>query len=120
MYLYVTIPGIIGVDAPETQCPGFTASSQFPTISDGSGNRNPCKSSDEAALLKYLPDDYNELSAEGQADAIKEAKDRWRKETYGAARELGTAATRARIASIRCAPTWATPSRTGPTTSATS
>lgn len=61
---------------------------KFPVFMDNGGACQPCAKMDEAALLEYLPSDYNDMSTDAQADALKEAKDIWRREKYGAGREL--------------------------------
>ena len=91
LYVHVTLPGIVACDAKTENCAGLAAGGQFPTFTDGSACA-PCAKVDEAALLEYLPSDYDSLSADDQAAALREAKDVWRREKYGAARELGCAA----------------------------
>jgi hypothetical protein len=90
LYLHVTLPGIVACDskADGASCAGITGT-QFPTFMDNGGACAPCAKMDEAALLEYLPGDYNDLSPANQAAALKEAKDIWRREKYGAGRELG-------------------------------
>ena len=93
-YLHVTIPGIVAKDlsSSEHSYNGILAGNQFPQATDVNGVCNPCASNDEAALLKYLPDNYNDLSGADQDDALKVAKNRWRNVTYGGGPELGCCA----------------------------
>ena len=88
LYLHVELPGIVACDTNTEACPGVASGGQFPVYMDGGGACNPCAKMDEAALLEYLPSNYNELSNDQQMDALKEAKDIWRREKYGAGREL--------------------------------
>ena len=88
LYLHVTLPGLVACDTKIENCPGITPGGQFPVFMDGGAACNPCAKQDEAALLEYLPQDYNDLSADAQAEALKDAKDVWRREKYGAGREL--------------------------------
>ena len=88
MYLQVSLPGIVACDTKTDPCPGIATGGQFPTFMDGDGACNPCRASDEAALLEYLPADYNDLTADQQADALQEAKNVYKREHYGARREL--------------------------------
>ena len=89
MYLHVRLPGIVACDTKTEACAGIAQGGQFPVYMDGGAGCAPCAKMDEAALLEYLPGDYSSLSQDQQADALKEAKDIWRREKYGAARELG-------------------------------
>ena len=94
LYLHVTLPGIVACDtkAADANCPGLAPGSQFPVFMDGGAACNPCARMDEAALLEYLPADYNTMAADAQVEALREAKDIWRREKYGAGRELGCCA----------------------------
>ena len=85
-YLHIQLPGIVACDSKSEACPGIVGGGQFPSYMEG--GTSLCAKTDEAALLEYLPADYGELSADQQAEAIKEAKDVWRREKYGAGREL--------------------------------
>ena len=87
-YLHVTLPGIVDCDTKTENCPGIAQSGQFPVYFDNGGGCAPCKGMDEAALLEYLPADYNDLPSDQQTEAMREAKDIWRREKYGAGREL--------------------------------
>lgn len=89
LYVHVTLPGIVACDTKTENCPGIAAGGQFPVYMDGGAACNPCAKMDEAALLEYLPANYNDLKADAQAEALKDAKDVWRREKYGAGRELG-------------------------------
>jgi hypothetical protein len=88
LYLHVTLPGIVACDTNTEACAGMAQGGQFPVFMDGGAACQPCKAMDESALLEYLPSDYSSLGADAQADALKEAKDIWRREKYGAGREL--------------------------------
>ena len=88
LYLHVKLPGIVACDPNSENCPGISGGGQFPVYMNDGGACHPCAKTDEAALLEYLPSDYNDLSTEAQADALKDAKDVWRREKYGAGREL--------------------------------
>ena len=88
LYVHVTLPGLVACDGKTENCPGIATGGQFPVFMDGGAACNPCAKMDEAALIEYLPQDYNSMSADQQADALKEAKDIWRREKYGAGREL--------------------------------
>ena len=88
LYLHVTLPGVVACDTNNENCPGLAAGGQFPVYFDGGAACTPCAKMDEAALLEFLPADYNELSADGQTAALKDAKDAWRKNYYGAGKEL--------------------------------
>ena len=92
MYVHVTLPGIVACDSQTTNCAGIASSGQFPVFSDGAGGCNPCSANDEAALLDYLPAGYDSMSASEKQVAMSEAKDIWRREKYGAGRELGCCA----------------------------
>lgn len=87
-YLRVQLPGIVACDLSKEQCPGVASGGQFPTYMNDGGACNPSKAADEAALIEYLPSDFNDLTSEQQADALRDAKDVWRREKYGARREL--------------------------------
>lgn len=89
LYLKVQLPGIVACDDRTEACPGLAPGGQFPVYMNGGTACAPCAKMDEAALIEYLPGDYNDLSADQQAEALKEAKDTWRREKYGARRELG-------------------------------
>ena len=88
LYVHVKLPGIVACDTQSEQCAGMTQGGQFPVFMDDGGACNPCAKMDEAALLEYLPSNYNELSEAQKEDALKDAKDLWRREKYGAGREL--------------------------------
>lgn len=92
LYLHVTLPGIVACDTKSENCPGLTAGGQFPVYMDNGGACAPCAKTDEAALVEYLPEKFDDLSTEAQADALQLAKDQWRRATYGAARELSVCA----------------------------
>lgn len=92
LYLHVVLPGIIACDSNTENCAGLAPGGQFPTVTDGSSACAPCARMDEAALIEYLPSDYNSLKESEKADALKEAKDVWRRDKYGAGRELGCCA----------------------------
>lgn len=87
-YLTVDLPGITACDTSKDNCPGLVQGGQFPTYMNDGGACNPCKAADEAALIEYLPSDFNDMTSEQQSEALREAKDKWRKDKYGAAREL--------------------------------
>jgi hypothetical protein len=89
LYLKVSLPGIVACDTNAENCPGVAGGGQFPVYMENGGACAPCEKSDAAALLEYLPADYNDMSTEQQAEALKEAKDIWRREKHGAGRELG-------------------------------
>lgn len=88
MYLRVVLPGIVATDAAEGY-PGIAGTGQFPKYMDDGGACNPAAKMDEAALLPYLPSNYDDYSDANKAAALKSAKDLWRKEHYGAGTELG-------------------------------
>jgi len=89
LYVHVVLPGIVACDMKTENCPGITSGGQFPVFMDGGAACAPCARMDEAALMEYLPAHYNEMSHEEQLEALREAKDIWRREKYGAGRELG-------------------------------
>ena len=86
-YLQVELPGIQACDPKAEGCAGIVQGGQFPAAMDAGGACNPSKAADEAALIEYLPMDFNDLTAEQQVEALKDAKDKWLKQNYGAARE---------------------------------
>ena len=90
LYVHVSLPGISACDTsnPDGSCSGITQGGQFPVYMDGGNACNPCKSSDEAALIEYLPAGFGSMSDPEKLEALKDAKDFWRKEKYGAAKEL--------------------------------
>lgn len=88
LYVHVTLPGIVACDTKSEQCSGIATGGQFPVFMDSGSGCNPCAKMDETALLEYLPSDYNDMSSDQQAEALKDAKDVWRREKYGAGREL--------------------------------
>lgn len=88
LYVHVRLPGLVACDTKSENCQGMAAGGQFPIFMDGGAACNPCAKMDESALIEYLPANYNELTSAEQADALKEAKDVWRREKYGAGREL--------------------------------
>ena len=88
MYLHVTLPGVVACDTNNEGCAGLAPGGQFPVYFDNGAACTPCAGKDEAALLEYLPSDYNSLSRQAQVDALKDAKDSWRKANYGAGKEL--------------------------------
>jgi hypothetical protein len=88
-YLKVTLPGIVACDTSKENCAGIASGGQFPVFMNEGGACNPAKAADEAAMIEYLPSDFNDLTPELQAEALREAKDIWRREKYGAGRELG-------------------------------
>lgn len=88
VYLHVVLPGIVACDTKTDNCAGISTGNQFPMYMENGGACAPCAKTDEAALLEYLPGDYGELSPDQQSAALKEAKDVWRREKYGAGREL--------------------------------
>lgn len=79
LYVHVTLPGIV---AEENQ---GAMGGQFPCEHTPC---NPCGHMDEAALLEYLPANYSQLQPEDKVDALKDAKNKWRKQALGAAPEL--------------------------------
>lgn len=87
-YVKIELPGIVACDTTKEQCAGITAAGQFPVAFNDGQSCNPSKAADEAALIEYLPSDFNDLTVEQQTDALREAKDVWRREKYGAGREL--------------------------------
>ena len=87
LYLKVDLCGIQACDPKSEQCAGLVNGGQFPSAMDAGGACNPSKAADEAALIEYLPSDFNDLTAEQQLDALREAKDKWLSVHYGAARE---------------------------------
>ena len=89
LYIHVQLPGIVACDMNTANCAGIATGGQFPVFMDGGAACTPCAKMDEAALLEYLPANYNDLGADAQSEALKEAKDIWRREKYGAGRELG-------------------------------
>jgi hypothetical protein len=88
VYLHVQLPGIVACEANDASCAGLAPGGQFPVYMDGGAACAPCAKMDEAALLEFLPANYDSLSEVDKVDAIKEAKDIWLREKYGAAREL--------------------------------
>ena len=89
VYVHVKLPGIVACDGNTDNCPGLASGGQFPVFMDGGAACNPCQKMDESALIEYLPTSYNEMSADQQSDALKQAKNQWRREKYGAGKELG-------------------------------
>jgi len=87
-YVHVVLPGLVAVDGKDDHARGMGSSMQFPAAMDGGAACAPCARMDEAALMEFLPAHYHELGVDEQADALKEAKDIWRREKYGAGREL--------------------------------
>ena len=104
LYVHVKLPGIVACDGTEDSCVGFAPGGRFPVYMDGGGACNPCAKTDEAALLEYLPSNYDNLNSSEQADALKDAKDAWRREKYGAARELGCCASEGEDCPDDCMP----------------
>lgn len=88
LYLHVVLPGLVACDSNSEQCAGMVAGNQFPVAMENGKACAPCRGMDEAALLEYLPDNYGDLSEDDQTAALKDAKDKWRKFNYGAAKEL--------------------------------
>ena len=89
LYVHVKLPGLVACDTKGENCPGIAPGGQFPVYMENGGACTPCNKMDEAALLEYLPSNYNQLTADEQLEALKESKDKWRKEKYGAGSELG-------------------------------
>jgi hypothetical protein len=89
LYVHITLPSIVGCDTKTENCAGIATGGQFPVFMEGGAACNPCQKMDEAALLEYLPSNYNDLTPDEKVEAQKEAKDIWRREKYGAGRELG-------------------------------
>lgn len=87
-YLHVHLPGLVACDGSKDNCPGLAGAGQFPTYMNDGGACNPSKAADEAALIEYLSANFNDMTAEQQAEDLKAAKDKWRQEKYGAATEL--------------------------------
>lgn len=85
-YVVVDLPGIVACDTTKENCSGIVPGNQFPAAMEYSCA--PCQRNDEAALADYLEDGYTEDSPEGKAKRLKEAKDKWLKQTYGAAASL--------------------------------
>ena len=85
LYVHVVLPGLVAWDAKDNNCGSCI---QFPAFMEGGAACAPCSRMDEAALMEYLPANYNDLSTDDQVDALREAKDIWRREKYGAGREL--------------------------------
>jgi hypothetical protein len=89
LYLHVTLPGIVGCDTSESgACAGLASAGMFPTF-DPELVCNPCGDKDNLALEDYLPSDYPSLTESDKAAALKDAKNMWMKEHYGAGTELG-------------------------------
>ena len=87
-YIKIDLPGIVACDTSKEQCAGLVSAGQFPVAFNDGQSCNPSKSADEAALIEYLSPNFNDLTAEQQVEELKEAKNQWRKATYGAGREL--------------------------------
>ena len=87
LYLHITLPGLVACDTNTENCAGIAPGGQFPVYMDGGAACTPCAKMDEAALLEYLPADYNEMNDDQRA-AMREAKDIFLREKYGAGREL--------------------------------
>ncbi len=90
LYLHVQLPGLVACDtSADTSCTGLTPGGQFPVFMDNGNACNPCKGKDEAAMIEYLSPDYAKMSEAEQLEDLKQAKDKWRKDKYGAGSELG-------------------------------
>jgi hypothetical protein len=88
LYLHCKLPGLVACDASQEQCAGVATGGQFPVYMNNGNACSPCEASDQAALLEYLPSNYNELPDHDREAALKEAKDLWRREKYGAGTAL--------------------------------
>jgi hypothetical protein len=91
-YLHLKLPGIVACDARIERgeaCAGLVGGGQFPTYFDDNAACAPCAREDERALLEYLPLNFADLGPDEKDEAIKDAKDMWQREKYGAGRELG-------------------------------
>ena len=73
-------------DTKTEACNGLVMGGQFPAAMDGGGACNPSKAADEAALIEFLPADFNDQTLEQQVESLRDAKDRWLSANYGAAR----------------------------------
>jgi len=88
-YVKVDLPGIVACDTTKENCAGIAKGNRFPTNFNDGEHCNPSKAADEAALIEYLDAGFNDMSSEQQVQALQDAKDAWRREKYGAGRELG-------------------------------
>lgn len=88
LYVHVTLPSLVACDNRTAGCDNMMRAGQFPVYLDGGNACNPCAKADMDALIDYLPAGYRDLNPEAQEEALRDAKDMWRREKYGAAREL--------------------------------
>lgn len=89
IFLHVQLPGIVACDTKTEQCAGIAGNNMFPSFNNGGSSCNPCSKNDELALLEYLPADFGTMSDAMQAAALKDARNKWRREKLGAGTELG-------------------------------
>lgn len=83
MYVKIVLPGLTAVDPGDSG----TSGSQFPCFQCDNPCA-PCEKADAAALLEYLPNNYNEMSAAEQAEAVKAGKEKYHQREYGAGKIL--------------------------------
>ena len=87
LYLNVELPGLVACDNSNSEsCAGVVAGNQFPVFMAESCA--PCAKNDQAALVDYLDDKFDEALPADQIIMLKKAKDKWAKEKYGAAESL--------------------------------
>jgi hypothetical protein len=86
-YLHVRLPALVACSTSSgDDC--LAGSGQFPSITDNPCN--PCVEQDIRALKNggYLKAEYDSASATRKEELVKEAKNAWRRDKYGAGSEL--------------------------------
>jgi hypothetical protein len=86
LYLNVQLPGLVACDTTSDSCPGIVQGNQFPVFMDQSCA--PCAKQDEAAIVDYLDESFDDADSTTKVDMIRRAKDQWSKEKYGAGASL--------------------------------
>tara|TARA_B110000046_G_scaffold83623_1_gene91811 strand:+ start:1358 stop:2860 length:1503 start_codon:yes stop_codon:yes gene_type:complete len=79
-YIVISLPGITACQAA-SDCSGIQGAGQFPYWGQPC---NPCGEADKAVYEDYLSDGYSEASCDTKKEKMRNAKNRWNRDKYGA------------------------------------
>ena len=83
-YIVIDLPGITAC-CVGNDCTGIQGANQFPYCGQPC---NPCQDADRAVMEDYVSDGYSEASAETKKEKLRNAKNRWNRDKYGACTSL--------------------------------
>ena len=100
LYLAVQLPGLVACQLGEEGCSGIVTGGQFPSYMDSSCA--PCARNDEAAIVDFLDDTFDDADSNTKGELIRLAKDKWAKQHYGAGASLDCCAEQEDCPDIVC------------------